>query len=325
MTATLTDRYVAAALRSAPEAQRPELERELRERIGDEVDALVEQGADAGDAEYRALTELGDPAALTAGYLDRPLHLIGPRYFLVWWRLLKLLWAVVLPIVAAAFVLAQLLAGAPANAIIGATVSVTLSTAVHMGFWTTLVFAVLERIPAEPGQRGIDEPWKPERLPQLDESGRPNRLADLIASLVFLAIAAVALVWQQFGWPWVPALESVPLLDPSLWSFWLPYFLVLLVLEAGFAVAVYARGWSWPLAFVNIALNIAFTVPVLWLLATGRLFNPAALEAIGWPWGDAGEVIVPLAVVLLLAGAVWDMVDGVIKAVRAQRSAGSRA
>ncbi|MGX5697867.1 permease prefix domain 1-containing protein [Agromyces soli] len=323
MTATLTDRYVAAALRSAPEAQRAELERELRERIGDEVDALVEQGEEAGDAEYRALSQLGDPAALTAGYLDRPLFLIGPRYFLVWWRLLKLLWAVVLPIVAAAFVLAQLIAGAAVNTIIGQTVSVALTTGVHIGFWTTLVFAVLERLPAEPGRRGIDEPWKPERLPQLDETGRPNRLSELVASLVFLAIAAAAIVWQQFGWPWVPALEGVPLLDPALWTFWLPYFLVLLVLEAAFAVVLYRRGWSWPLAFCNIALNVAFTVPALWLFATGRLFNPAALDAIGWPWGEASTVIVPLIVVVVLAGAVWDTVDGVVKTVKA-RGRGSR-
>ena len=68
-------------------------------------------------------------------------------------------------------------------------------------------------------------------------------------------------------------------------------------------------------------------MPALWLFATGRLFNPAALDAIGWPWGDAGEVIVPLVVVLVLVGAAWDMVDGVVKTVRARgasRSVGSQ-
>ena len=59
-----------------------------------------------------ALVELGDPAALAASYVDRPLQLIGPRYYLTWWRLLKLLYSVVLPIAVAAVVLAQLLSGA---------------------------------------------------------------------------------------------------------------------------------------------------------------------------------------------------------------------
>ena len=31
------------------------------------------------------------PAMLAARYADRPLHLIGPRYFPTWWRLLRLL------------------------------------------------------------------------------------------------------------------------------------------------------------------------------------------------------------------------------------------
>ena len=99
---TLTDRYVWAAARTLPEAQRAEFERELRERIGDATDALVETGRAPADAERMALVELGDPAALAASYVDRPLQLIGPRYYLTWWRLLKLLYSVVLPIAVAA-------------------------------------------------------------------------------------------------------------------------------------------------------------------------------------------------------------------------------
>ena len=48
---TLTDRYVWAATRSVPEGQRTDLERELRERIGDATDALVQTGRTTADAE----------------------------------------------------------------------------------------------------------------------------------------------------------------------------------------------------------------------------------------------------------------------------------
>ena len=87
--------------------------------------------------------------------------------------------------------------------------------------------------------------------------------------------------------PWVDALETIPLLDPALWSFWIPYFLVLIVLEMLFAIAIYAWGWNWWLAAANLVLNVAFTVPAVWLFTTGQLINPEALEAMGWPWGDA--------------------------------------
>ncbi|QEO13631.1 hypothetical protein FLP10_03740 [Agromyces intestinalis] len=318
-TATLTDRYVWAAVRTVPETQRTELERELRERIGDATDALVDQGREASDAERAALTDLGDPAALAAVYVDRPLHLIGPRYYFVWWRLLKLLAAIVLPIVAAALTLAQVIAGASVGEIIGTVVSVTLSTAVHLAFWTTLVFAVLERTPAAEGTRGIDGMWTLDQLPQLPDPGRPHRVSDLVASLVGLAVFAALIVWQQFGGVILDG-TSMPLLDPALWSFWLPYFLVLIAVTMAFSVAVFAWGWNWWLALANLVLQVAFTVPTLWLFITGQLINPAALDAIGWPWGESDRVIVPVIVIVFVAAAVWNIIDGAIKAWRAGRA-----
>jgi hypothetical protein len=314
---TLTDRYVSAATRSVPEAQRTDLERELRERIGDATDALVETGRAAADAERMALVELGDPAALAASYVDRPLQLIGPRYYLTWWRLLKLLYSVVLPIAVAAVALAQLLSGAGVGEVIGSAVEVGFSLAVNLGFWTTLAFAVLERSPG----KGADLAWTPDMLPQLPELSRPGRRSELIGSLVFLGIFAVVIVWQHFGLPWVGALEAIPLLDPELWSFWIPYFLVLIVLEMLFAIAIYAWGWNWWLAAANLVLNVAFAVPAVWLFTTGQLINPEALDAMGWPWGDAGDVIVPIIVVVVIGVSAWDVIDGVIKTVRGQGTA----
>ncbi|MRG60484.1 hypothetical protein GE115_11495 [Agromyces sp. CFH 90414] len=317
-TTTLTDRYVWAAIRSVPVAHRAELERELRERIGDEIDAAIEHGAGPADAERAALTGLGDPVALAAGYVDRPLQLIGPRYYLVWWRLLKLLLAVSLPFVALGVAIAQAVAGTNVGGIIGAAIGVTISAGVHICFWTTLAFAILERTPAPAGRRGVDLPWSLEMLPALPDPAKSSRLAELITSLVFLVVFAVALVWQQFGVPWVPELQGVPLLDPDLWSFWLPYFLGLIGLEMLFAVAVYAWGWSWGLAAVNLVLGVAFTVPALWLLLTGQLVSNEALEAMQWPWGDSAPIILAIVVVVTIAGAVWDVVDGAIKAYRAR-------
>ena len=313
---TLTDRYVWAAMHSVPEAQRTDLDRELRERIGDATDALVETGRAPADAERMALVELGDPAALAASYVDRPLQLIGPRYYLAWWRLLKLLYSVVLPIAVAAVAFAQLLSGAGVGDVIGSAIEVGFSIAVNLGFWTTLAFAVLERSPG----KGADLAWTPDLLPQLPELSRPGRRSELIGSLVFLGIFALVLVWQHFGLPWVGALEAIPLLDPDLWSFWMPYFLVLIVLEMLFAIAIYAWGWNWWLAAANLVLNVAFVVPAVWLFTTGQLINPEALDAMGWPWGDAGDVIVPVIVVVVIGVALWDVVDGVIKTVRGSRA-----
>jgi hypothetical protein len=315
---TLTDRYVWAATRGVPEAQRAELERELRERIGDASDALIDAGRSPGDAEVAALTELGDPAALAASYVDRPLQLIGPRYFLTWWRLLKLLLAVVVPIATAGILLAKLLSGASVGEAIGEAIATGFSVAVNLGFWTTLVFAIIERSPSTVPV----STWTPQHLPEVPDTARSHRLGDLIASAVFLVLFAGAIVWQQFFSVFTDAAgQPIPLLDPSLWTFWLPYFLGLLALELLFAVAVYAWGWNWWLAAFNLVLNVAFTVPALWLFTTGQLFNEAYLEAAGWPWGEAGEIIVTIIVTVVVAAAVWDVIDGVIKAARARPAA----
>ena len=73
MTASLTDRYVAATVSGLDEAQRPEVERELHATIEDMVDARLEAGAPTrADAERAVLVELGDPLRLAAGYSGRP-------------------------------------------------------------------------------------------------------------------------------------------------------------------------------------------------------------------------------------------------------------
>ncbi len=55
MTATsLTDRYVAAAMRTVPEKQRDDLGTELRASIDDQIDARVENGEPHGGRRARS-------------------------------------------------------------------------------------------------------------------------------------------------------------------------------------------------------------------------------------------------------------------------------
>ena len=163
------------------------------------------------------------------------------------------MWVIVVPVVAAAMLLAQVLAGAGIGAIIGGMAVVTLHVTVHLGFWTTLVFAIIDRF----ADQAPEDEWSPDLLPVSSDETRIGRLSGLVATVVFLGLFAAVLVGQQFGIPWVPPLESVPLLDPALWSFWLPYFLALILLEIGFALVLFRTGWTWALAVANIA----FTVP----------------------------------------------------------------
>jgi hypothetical protein len=280
-TDTLTDRYVWAVLKGLPEAKRLDIDRELRASIADEVDARVAAGEDAAAAEHAVLLELGNPDRLAASYTGRTLGLIGPELYPGYVGLLKMLYVLVLPLVVGVYLIVQLVTGAEQGGAIGSTVAVALSLVVHLGFWTTLVFAIAERTGTTmKNVPSIDDgPFDPAKLPTMAVNTGTAR-SDLIASLVVLLLIPIALVWQQFA-PFIgDDGDPLPVLQPSLW---LVYFVGVAVLAAGMAVALYRRGrWTWLLVAVNAVLGLAFTVPIVVLLWTQQLLNPVLLEELGW-------------------------------------------
>ena len=159
----LIDRYVFTALRRVPEQQRSDIDRELRASIEDAVDARVGSGVPRDAAVEAALLELGDPDRLADSYAGRLPYLIGPELFGVWRRIMRLLYTLVLPIVIAVVVAVQLFDRPTVGKVIGAGISALITTAVHMGFWTTLVFAILDRTG---GGTDLRKAWKPADLPK---------------------------------------------------------------------------------------------------------------------------------------------------------------
>src|SRR5690606_40870916 len=121
------DRYIAATVRSLPPQLQSEVRDELRASIADAIEARTAHGEPVEQAERDVLTDLGDPGALAAGYADRPLHLIGPKYFLIWWRLLKLLLIIVPACAALGVAIGQAVAEASLGEVIGQAVSVALA------------------------------------------------------------------------------------------------------------------------------------------------------------------------------------------------------
>jgi hypothetical protein len=318
-TTTLTDRYVDAAMRTVPEAQRDDLAAELRASIGDQIEARLENGEPRDAAERAVLIELGDPDKLAAQYTDRPLWLIGPRYYLTWWRLTKLLWAIVPACAAVGVALAQTLAGAGFGEIVGTVVSVTMSVIVHIGFWTTLVFFVVERS-ARGEDAGFVGEWTPDNLPAIRERGAG--LGDLVASLVFLAFVAGALLWDRFvGVVHLADVGWTSFFAADLWPWWIGSLFVLMVLEALLAISVYAKGrWEIGSATINLFLNLTVAGGALWLLVNRRLIDPAFFATV-IPEDSAQTVDAVVTIVVgfgIVAIAAWDTVDAFLKARRAR-------
>jgi hypothetical protein len=280
---SLTDRYVQAVLRGLPAGQRPDIERELRTSIADAVDGRVEAGGDHAAAEREVLTELGDPARLAAGYTDRPLHLIGPALFLDYLQVVKVLLATVPPIVAVVIAVVRSVEGRAVGDVIVGVVGVTGTTAVHIVFWTTLLFAGIERTP---GLRWTPiRSWTPDALPELPVR-RPT-IAELIGETVFTGLFVTFILL-------VPSLRfqtradgtTINVLSPWLWDTGVVYVFVALV-AVGLALSFvrhYVR-WSAAVAVMVALTGLATTSLLLWVGANDRLLNPEFVTAAGWPAG----------------------------------------
>lgn len=310
---TLAERYIAATTASLPAEAQQDVRAELGVSIADAVEARIEQGEDPAAAERAVLTELGDPAALAAGYADRPLHLIGPRYYLTWWRLLKAL-LIIVPLCALGGVaVAQALIGSPVETIIAESLAIALSAAVHVFFWVTLVFVILER-----SGTPTDGGWDVDQLPQAPEPDA--RLSDVVASLALLAVTAATVLWDGTRGVVHVRGETLSFLHPQLWPWWMAALFVLFALEAVIAVAVWIRrGWTAPLAAVNTLAALLVVSWTLTLLGRGLLVNPAFTEAVLLDNGVDADVVRILGVLLgvgVTAIAGWDAASGWAKARR---------
>jgi hypothetical protein len=115
----------------------------------------------------------------------------------------------------------------------------------------------------------------------------------------------------------------VPALDPALWSGVLPALLLVLAGQAVVAVAAYRRGrWSTGLAVAEVALDLAFAVPVLVLLWAGSLFNPDFVDVlVEGGWANAERDLTVTTAIGVAVVLVWSVVEAVRRTARAKAQA----
>lgn len=314
-TVSLTDRYVAAALSGVNEDQRADVAAELRVSIADAIDARTQHGEADDDAERGVLTELGDPMRLASEYSGRPLYLIGPAFYPDYFRLLRLLLSIVIPIVTLVVGASSILAGSSIWQVLLSAIGTAFSVGVQLAFWVTLVFALIERSGARPRARSSD--WDLDDLPEVTD--RRIGLGETVATIAGLSLLIWFLVWQPGYQTTLNAgSPSIPILDPDLSPFWIPFIVAVLLGSIALEIAKYRKGrWTIPLAAVNTVLSLAFAVPAVWLLSTDRLLNPAFVASV-----TTGEFasVVDLALVsitwLIVIVTVFDITEGWWKALR---------
>ncbi|NUO97695.1 MAG: hypothetical protein HOW59_07165 [Nonomuraea sp.] len=284
MIGTLTDRYVAATVRHIPDKHRREIERELRAAIADDIDARAAHGETPAEAEYAALRELGDPTLLAARYTHHSLALIGPDTYPAYVHALRASCWSVLPVLYAVLVLVLRAHGENTWTAIFGPIGTTLTVAMYLAVGVTGLFALADRQRSgRPGAAAsLAEPWTPDRLTTADDP-RPARWSDLIGDIVLVAALIAALFAQRTLSP-VTTTEGapVPIVNPALWAFWIPYFIAVIVLVLLVkAVDLRQRQRNAPTALARTALTLAGTVPLAWLFWQAQVLDHALTHDTG--------------------------------------------
>lgn len=310
----LIDRYLWAVSRHLPASVRTDVTDELRGTIADTVDARSTGDADAATREV--LLELGDPEALARSYEAHPRYLIGPAVFDDFKRVVTAILVVVLPLVLVVMTVVNI--GIEDESLPAAFLHAAVSTGmvgIQVVFWTGLVFVIIERTGADPGGETTSgaEAWDPDQLAPLP----PVRQIGVPELLWGLGVAAVAIGWLPYqhvrGFVDDDEGNAVPLLDPELWSGWIPAFIALMLAAAVLEILKFRAGrWTLPLTVANAFLDAVLAAYFVVVFTRVGVENPDFAAAMA-EHGDVWEpgVIGPVVLALILAVLVWDAVDGV--------------
>ena len=153
----LIDLYIQEVTRRLPEKSREDIALELRSTIEDMLpDDYTEQDV------KMVLMKMGNPATLASGYRDRPQHLIGPRYFDIYIMILKMGVPISMIIVFISFFASQVVGFNGDEPVLNVVITIlskglatTLYTGLEVFFWTTLAFAIVERVDPSKNQEPL--------------------------------------------------------------------------------------------------------------------------------------------------------------------------
>ncbi|WP_405914049.1 permease prefix domain 1-containing protein [Streptomyces sp. NBC_00963] len=274
MTATLTDRYVISVARRVPDKERSDIERELRAAIGDDIDARVDRGQAPDEAEFAALSDLGNPARLAARYVHRPVALIGPDLYPEYRQALRGVALAVLPAVYVVLAIVFRARGENVWVTLFRPLGDTVNVAVYLFVCVTVLFAAVDRAVGAKSGTAADTGWTPDRLAPV-QVRRETVRRDLIGLVGKAALVIGLLLVQRWVSPVSDAAgKAVPVINPALWGGWIPWFMTLVVLAVVLrAVEVRLRRWSPVTAVIGTALTLAGAVPLAWLFWQARVLN----------------------------------------------------
>lgn len=277
---SLRERYIQEVARHLPQKQRIGVAEQLRTSIGGAVENRAVSGADTKATEWQILTELGDPAILADKHRGHEPYLIGPRYFPTYVALVRRLLTIIPPIIGVVVVLAQLISTDSLISSFTSGVWAAFQSAIHVLFWVTLVFVIIERTSSRTPAK-FPAQWTPDRLPDRSRAAHIG-VGEFVGGIAGIAFLAALVLWQRANSPFV-SIDGAPIafFEPGLWTGWIYAIFVALGALVAVEIAKFFVGhWTVPLAWANAGVNALFVAVLAALTYADRLVNPEFIGAI---------------------------------------------
>lgn len=282
----LIDIYIQEVAKRLPEKNREDITLELRSTIEDMLPD------DYNEEDVKSVLEkLGSPVSLANGYLDRPMQLIGPRYFDVYTTLLKMIIPIAAVIALIAMVAENFIGYSGDQAVldvilklIGKGIGEIVEVGLHVFFWLTLVFAILERTDKDKGTQPLTtslKKWTPDDLKNISYVPKKKSISkfEVFGGLMWTAIWATFYFYANHLVGVYEGTENglkfvVPTFNQDVLLQYWPIVVVMIVFEVAISLYKLVQGqWTTRLAIGNTILQITGTIVFIIIVVNPHLFN----------------------------------------------------
>lgn len=282
----LIDLYIQEVAKRLPEKNREDITLELRSTIDD----MLPEDYNEKDVKS-VLEKLGSPVSLANGYLDRPMHLIGPRYFDVYTTLLKMIIPIA-AVIALISMIAENFIGysgdqAVLNVIlqlIGKGIGGIFEVGLHVFFWLTVVFVILERTDKDKGIEPLTtslKKWTPDDLKNISYIPKKKAISkfEVFGGLMWTAVWATLYFYANYlVGVYNGTANGLKFVSPTfnqdvLLQYW-PIVVIMIVFEICISLYKLVQGqWTQRLAIGNAILQIAGTIVFIVIVVNPHVFN----------------------------------------------------
>ncbi len=323
----LIDRYVYQVTKRLPQAQREDIEQELRGLIDDMLCAKTD--APTKEDVTAVLRELGHPSELAAKYGGPRRWLIGPAYYDIYIMVVK----IVLAATGFGIILAQsigLITAPPQTIWQGFAVFIgsVFGGVIQSFAWVTAIFAIIERCAKDAPWKGKD--WNPSDLPPVPDHKKTIKRSEPIVGIAFTVLFLVVVnTMPQLLGAYIfndGSYTTVPVFDLTVFYRLLPLIDVMICLGLVKELLRLIVGrYTTAMCVALVVINVMSMVMFIWLFGpSSGIWNPSFMTQIGTPWSLSADgakfwSIVPKVLVgLCVFGNIVDSIQLIVRALRRQ-------